>query len=138
MTNCLKLPLAVTQNFIEIKINTTVEDVGITEVPLFESGLDLETLRTKKVIAGVKEESAAYRAGLRDGQVIVKRSPIYIGDAAKQIEMTIKDNEGERTIKYYPASRNTVSVPEYKLRAGITDTERAETLRWLGVGFIKS
>lgn len=102
------------------------------EVPLFELGLDLETLRNKKVIAGVVDGSAAYRAGLRNGQVVVKRSPIYLGDVTKPIELTIKDGESEKVIKFFPASQNTISVPQFKLRPDITDKERTETLRWLG------
>lgn len=105
----------------------------ITEVSLFELGLDLESLRTKKIIAGVEEGSAAFQAGLRNGQIVVKRSAIYPGDATKQIEITIKDSEGEIAIKYYPASRNTVSVPEYKMRPDISDSERNEILWLLGV-----
>lgn len=107
-------------------------ELGIAEVHLFELGFDLETLLNKKVIAGVKEDSAAYRAGLRDNQVVVRRS-IYFGDTTKPVEITIREGIGERTIRYYPASRNTVGVPQYKLRPGITDKERTETLRWLGV-----
>jgi predicted metalloprotease with PDZ domain len=104
------------------------------EVPVFELGLDLEALRDKKVVAGVVPDSAAHRAGLRDGQVVVRRSsPIYVGDATKPLEITIIEDAGERTMKYYPASRKTVSVPQFKLRFGIVDKERTETLRWLGV-----
>lgn len=105
----------------------------ITEVPLFELGLDLDSLLNKKIINGVKEGSAAYQAGLRDGQTVVRRSGISLGDATKQIEITIKDGEGERIVKYYPASRNTVSVPEYKLPPNVSDSERNETLWLLGL-----
>lgn len=108
-------------------------ELEIIEEPLFELGLDLDALRTKKIIAGVKEDSAAYRAGLRDRQVVVRRLPIYLGDVTKPVEITIKEGDSERTIKYFPTSRKTVSVPQYKLRSSITDKERDETLRLLGI-----
>lgn len=108
-------------------------ELEVVEVAPFELGLDLETLRRDKIIAGVKEDSAAHRAGLRDGQVVVRRLPIHLGDATKPVEITIKEGAGERTIKFYPASANTVGVPRYKLRPGSGDAGRAETLRLLGV-----
>ncbi len=112
-------------------------EMEIMEVPLFELGLDLEVLRNKKVIAGVVEDSAAYCAGLRNGQIVLRRLPIYVGDVTKLVEITIKEDTGERVVKYYPASQKKVSVPQFKLRSGITDQERAETLRRLGVSFIQ-
>lgn len=108
-------------------------EVEMVSVPLFELGFDLETLRKEKTITGAIEGSAAYRAGLRSGQAVVRRMPIYVGDVTKPVELTIKDGEGERVIRFYPASKNTVSVPQLKLRSSISDRERAETLRWLGV-----
>jgi predicted metalloprotease with PDZ domain len=108
-------------------------EIETVNVAPFELGFDLEMLRKDKVINGVKETSAAYRAGLRNGQVVVKRMPIYIGDITKPVELTVKDGEGERVIRFYPASQNTISVPQFKLRPGLNDTGRAETLRWLGI-----
>jgi predicted metalloprotease with PDZ domain len=108
-------------------------ELEMTEVRLFELGFDLETLRDKKVIAGVVAESAAHRAGLRDGQVVLRRLPIEVGNASKAVELTVKDGEAERTIRFYPAGRHTISMPQYRLRAGIGSRERAENLRWLGV-----
>ena len=109
----------------------------LVEERLFEPGLDLETLVTKKIIAGVKEDSTAYLAGLRDGQTVVRRLPIYVGDATKPIEITIKDGESEKTIKYFPASRKTFGIPQYKLKSGITEKERAEVLQMLGNALTK-
>jgi predicted metalloprotease with PDZ domain len=108
-------------------------EIEMVNVPLFELGFDLETLRKDKVVTGVKETSAAYRAGLRNGQVVVELMPIYIGDVTKPVELTVKDGEGERVIKFYPASQNTISVPQFKLPSGINDKDRAEILRLLGI-----
>lgn len=108
-------------------------ELEMKEAQVFELGFDLETLRTKKVIAGVKENSAAYRAGLREGQIVVRRLPIEIGAPTKAVELTIKEGEGERTIRYYPASQSTIQMPAYRLRSGVGNIDRANNLRWLGV-----
>ena len=110
----------------------TYVELEMVEVPMFELGLDFETLRVRKLIAGIKEGGAAYRAGLRNGQSVVRRSAIYVGDVTKPVEITIREGEGERTMKYYPTSQDSVRVPQFKLPSGIIDKERSETLRWLG------
>jgi predicted metalloprotease with PDZ domain len=83
------------------------------ETAPFDLGLDLEALKSKKEIAGVRPDSAAYAAGLRDGQTVVRRKPIYVGDATKHVEITVSDAEGERTITYLPAGRGGPKVPQY-------------------------
>lgn len=107
-------------------------DLEMIEVPLFELGFDLEMLRSNKVVSGVEDNSAAYRAGLRNGQVVLRSEPIHIGDAAKPVELTVKEGIGPRIIRFYPVGQKVI-VPQYKLRGGISDAQRASTLRWLGV-----
>ena len=54
----------------------------------------------------------------RDGQTVVRRKPVYLNDATKEIEITIQDGAGERTITYLPASRTPRMVPQVRARAG--------------------
>lgn len=82
------------------------------EIHSFDLGLDLDTLVKQKQIAGVKPDGAAFAAGLRDGQTVVRRKPIYVGDATKPVEITIKDGDAETTITYLPAGPG-VKVPQY-------------------------
>jgi predicted metalloprotease with PDZ domain len=85
------------------------------EVADFELGFDLDTLQARMRIQGVLPHSAAYRAGLRDGQIVVRRQPIAIGQADREIELTIKDNGKEKPLRFYPASNTKTKVPQFKL-----------------------
>ncbi len=86
------------------------------EIATFELGVDLDAIVKKKLITDVKVESAAYDAGLRDGQTIVRRKPIHVGDASQPVEITVQDGAAEKTITYLPRSRATISVPQYRKR----------------------
>ncbi len=86
--------------------------IAEVDVSAFDLGLDLDTLVKQKRIAGVKPAGAAHAAGLRDGQTVVRRKAIYVGDATKEIEITVKDGDAERTITYLPAGP-AVKVPQY-------------------------
>jgi predicted metalloprotease with PDZ domain len=98
----------------------------IYEVPVFELGFDLDALRTKKTIEGIKPESAAHKAGLRDGQTVVKHSSIFFGDSTKRIEITIKEGSKQKTITFYPASANKMRVPQYAVKDHLSDKEYAQ------------
>jgi predicted metalloprotease with PDZ domain len=99
------------------------------ELPPFDLGFDLETLKAKKEIAGVRPDSAAYAAGLRDGQTIVRRKPIYVGDATKEVEITVNDGDKETTIVYLPAGRGGPKVMQYTPHEIAPVGSRADRLR---------
>jgi predicted metalloprotease with PDZ domain len=99
-------------------------------VGAYELGFDLDALRAKSVIAGVQPGTAAYDAGLRDGQKALRRS-IYVGDPTKPVELTIKDGEQEKAVKYLPVSRDQKMIPQFKLKAGLSQPQRDACLRWL-------
>jgi predicted metalloprotease with PDZ domain len=85
------------------------------EVADFELGFDLDALQAKMRMQGVLPNSAAYRAGLRDGQVVIKRLPFAIGEAGREVELTVKDGGNEKTIRFLPASNAKTQVPQFKL-----------------------
>ena len=87
----------------------------MVEIAEFELGLDLQALKEKMQIQGVALNSAAYRAGLRDGQTIVRRQPIALGKADREVEITIKDGNKEKIIRFFPASNTKIKVPQFKL-----------------------
>jgi predicted metalloprotease with PDZ domain len=97
------------------------------EMPTFELGIDRPALLQKK-IAGVAADSAAYRAGLRDGQTVVRRKPYIYNKPDQVIEIVIADGEGEKAIRYEPKSSRTVAVPQFRLPA----EGRAAAMQWLG------
>lgn len=100
------------------------------DIPTFELGFHLDTLLEKKQIAGVIPTSAAFRAGLRDGQPVVRRRPIYLNDPAQPVEITVRENGQEQTIRYLPEGPKQ-SIPYLKLRPAINEAERERALRWL-------
>ena len=85
------------------------------EIREFELGLDLDAVKNK-VVAKVVEGSAAHAAGLRDGMTIVRRKPIHLGDPTKEVEITVRDGDAERTITYLPAARTGRLVPQLRFR----------------------
>jgi predicted metalloprotease with PDZ domain len=95
----------------------------------FELGFDLEALQTKMQIQQVKPESAAYRAGLRDGQQVVKRLPIIIGDAGQEIELTVKEGRKEKTIRYLPAGSIKTKVPQFQVTGRRSADQKAKCER---------
>jgi predicted metalloprotease with PDZ domain len=99
------------------------------DVAEFELGFDVNALQAKQQIQGVVPGSAAYRAGLRDGQMIVKRLPIVVGDAMREVELTIKDNGKEKTIRFLPMSNDKTPVPQFKLPSPRNAEQKAKCER---------
>jgi hypothetical protein len=82
------------------------------DVKQFDVGFDLDESRKTGTIRGVRENSNAWQAGVRDGQ---RWSPMDIvwGDPSYLTELEIRDGQGTRRAKYYPASSNTGRAPQY-------------------------
>ena len=99
------------------------------EVADFELGFDLDALQAKMRIQNVLPNSAAYRAGLRDGQIVTKRMPIVIGDAGQEVELTIKDGSKEKTIRFLPAANDKTKVPQFKLPNTRNNEQKAKCER---------
>jgi predicted metalloprotease with PDZ domain len=83
----------------------------------FELGFDRSSITsdTQKVV-GVKPDSEAYKAGLRDGQQLLGWS-IYNGDASKQVRLTIRTDNGKQVLTYYPQGTKS-SVQQFVLDTG--------------------
>jgi predicted metalloprotease with PDZ domain len=80
----------------------------------FDLGFDRKSITgEKKQVIGVKAESEAYKAGLRDGQQLIGWS-IYNGEPGKQVKLTIKTESGRQVITYYPQGEK-VSVEQFML-----------------------
>jgi len=82
-------------------------------IPEFELGMDPEMLRGKNVVANVKSGSEAFKAGLRDGQKIIRTS-VYWDDASKLVKLTVRAADGDHAFEYYPRGplRN---IPQFHL-----------------------
>jgi predicted metalloprotease with PDZ domain len=79
----------------------------------FELGMDREMLMNKHIVANVKPGSEAFKAGLRDGQKIIRTSVTW-NDTSKLIKLTVRAADGDHPFEYYPRGplRN---IPQFHL-----------------------
>jgi len=84
-----------------------------SEIHAFDMGFDWTISNRTSIIHGAKQDSNAWRAGVRDGQKWTSFD-VALGDPAYLAEIEIEDGQGNRRIKYYPASAEVVVVPQYK------------------------
>lgn len=87
----------------------------------FDLGFDANAFFGENTIQRIIAQSAAYAAGLRDGQKVIARSQVKMGDADTPIQVTVRDANGERDLKFIPQSTSAVEVPEFVLKTGCTD-----------------
>jgi predicted metalloprotease with PDZ domain len=67
----------------------------------FELGFDEASVRHTFVVSGVKPDSEAFKAGIRDGQRIVRVSVSW-NDPSKPVKLTIRAANGDHGYEYYP------------------------------------
>ncbi|MBI4370731.1 MAG: hypothetical protein HY552_00390 [Elusimicrobia bacterium] len=106
------------------------------EMPQFELGFDWKKSDGPGIVQGVIEGSAAYAAGLRDGQKIVGRD-IYHGDVSKQVGLVVQKGAATRTLRYWPHKKprpdeKRLLTPQFKLDEKRFQEDRASCLRWFG------
>ena len=93
-------------------VQSRIEAIG-----KFDLGFDRGSITSEtKNVVGVRQDSEAYKAGLRDGQQLLGWS-IYNGDPTKQVKLTIKTAAGRQEITYYPQGEK-ISVQQFILNAG--------------------
>ena len=91
----------------------------------FELGFDRSSVQAEPhKVVGLKEDSEAYKAGLRDGQQLIGWS-IYNGDPTKQVKLTIKTDSGRQVITYYPQG-NKIPVQQFMLDENAYSAKPAE------------
>jgi predicted metalloprotease with PDZ domain len=82
----------------------------------FESGFDIEALYRDGRIRGMKVDSEAYKAGLRDGQTVVRSTAIDPNDPDRAIDMTVFDSGMPKKIHYLPHGSQS-EIDQYELKA---------------------
>lgn len=102
----------------------TCAERTMIEVGEYEIGFDVDALQAQMQIQRVVPHSAAYRAGLRDGQTVIKRPGFQMGDASKEIELTVKEGGKEKTIRFFPSRSEKTSVPQFKSPANRNATQK--------------
>ena len=85
----------------------------------FDPGFDLDSLGRSKVITGVRSNSAAYMAGLRDGQKVfgidITRDPNVMS------KLEVEDRSGRRKIEFYPAAPVSTPIPQLAIVPRFSD-----------------
>ncbi len=79
----------------------------------WDIGFDVDGSVKAKVVSGVREGSAAYAAGLRDGMTLAGLS-VYHGDPEKEAMVAVKEGGEKREIRYWPRGEG-VRVVGYRL-----------------------
>jgi predicted metalloprotease with PDZ domain len=86
------------------------------DIPTFELGVDREALLSQHIVSGLKLGSAAFQAGLHDGQPVTGIS-IYWNDVSKPVKLTVRTENGSKTHEYYPHGPSLGLIPQYHLNA---------------------
>lgn len=82
----------------------------------FDLGLDSAELRHGAVLGSVREGSAAWRAGLRNGETL-EGWEMVTGDADHEVVMMVRGPGGRASVHYLPRGEQ-VSVPQAEMVAG--------------------
>jgi predicted metalloprotease with PDZ domain len=91
-------------------------ELTFEDMPAFDPGFDVAASMTDRVVRGLRADSAAALAGLRDGQPIVGWS-MMPGRADVPIELTVQEKGEERTVRWQPQGQ-VLRVPQLRPVAG--------------------
>jgi predicted metalloprotease with PDZ domain len=95
--------------------------VSLEELPTFDLGLDLAASMEAHKVTGVRPDSPAFKAGLRNDQKLLEWS-VYNDQPDKAAKFTIATDDGGKTkIEYYPKGK-IITVPQYHLDPGACRT----------------
>ena len=100
----------------------------LARIAPFEAGFDARATLDTRVVSGVKPNSHAFWAGLRDGQEVLGCAPWTPGDANGRIVLTVRDAGGSRDIEWTPAG-DPVPVPQFVRVKSVSD---ADCRAWFG------
>lgn len=79
--------------------------------PAYDIGFDIEgSMQAGGIVQGVRQDSAAYTAGLRDGMRLVERAAGVLRDSTQPIAWIVEANGRQQTIRWLPAGEERMSV----------------------------
>jgi hypothetical protein len=78
---------------------------SVVDVPTFDLGFDFAASRAAGKVIGIRSDSAAYAAGLRDGQILSGRISVTNNDPQQAAVFGIRDAAGEREVQFFPQGR---------------------------------
>ncbi len=88
--------------------------LGLRSMPQWELGFDIASTAQAKIVSGVIEGSAAWRAGLRNGMQAAGWS-IYGGDVTRPAEVTIQQDAALQVIRWTPHGQQGIAVQSLEL-----------------------
>lgn len=97
----------------------------------FDLGFDDRKSFLAGRVRGVRSGSQAFRAGLRDGQRILRASVFY-NDPAREVEILVRDRAGDRIIEFYPCARGII-IPRYELNKRLLKKDPQAWKTWFGI-----
>jgi predicted metalloprotease with PDZ domain len=86
------------------------------DIPIFELGFDFDRMAKDRLVTGVSLNSAAYDAGLRNGQTRSGSVSVFFGDTSREVLLTVTDSQGEKTVRYLPVAKKRAPIPQFKLK----------------------
>ena len=84
-------------------------------IDVFDIGFDFEKSQEVKKVIGIKENSAAYKAGIREGQLL-QGYGIYNGEMNREAEIIVNINGKTKSIKYFPKGKSKEKIPQFYLK----------------------
>jgi predicted metalloprotease with PDZ domain len=91
--------------------------VTSTIIPRFDRGYDAQaTADAENIVHGLRIDSPAYAAGLRDGMKLLRRTSGKVGDSRVDYELVVIDGQLERAIRYIPQGGDRIPVQELSLK----------------------
>ena len=92
--------------------NTEVKD---EQIDIFDLGFDFEKTQQAKKVIGVKEDSAAYKAGIREGQSLLGWG-VYYGEMNQEAEIVVDMDGKAKSMKYFPKGKSEEKIPQFYLK----------------------
>ncbi|MBX7248576.1 MAG: hypothetical protein K1X35_05925 [Caulobacteraceae bacterium] len=97
----------------------------------FERGWDPEaTTANNNVVTGLRDDSPAYRAGLRNGMQIVKREFGEVGNSTVEYGLRVRAPDGTETVyRFMPAGSGTETIQRIVLAPNMSKAKQAACAR---------
>jgi predicted metalloprotease with PDZ domain len=120
---------------VELPADLFTDDCKLSwvERPAFHRGFDAEaTMANGNIVSGVVENSPAWKAGLRDGMLIVKRIAGEVGNSQVELVYELKDGDKPLTLKWLPTGTSTERFRTLKLADGLSPEKLAALAARMG------
>src|SRR5579872_4343789 len=103
--------------------------VSSVTIAAFDRGFDNTATLKSGMISGVRPDSNAYAAGLRNGMTLISKAAGRFGDSRVPYVLRVKDSGAERLISYKPEGTTKVSFQQIELPPTLTPEQRVRCTR---------